>query len=83
MIRNLMNQNVFCLITLIEIIVKDFHDFHVDFLEDSFKKETLGKLITDREMMFTIILSEFKEKIPEFKTSFDQYNEYQNASRFL
>ena len=30
-------------------------------------------------MMFTIILSEYKEKIPKFKTSFDQYNEYKNA----
>ena len=36
-------------------------------------------MITDREMMFSIILSEYKEKIPEFKASFDQYNEYQNA----
>ena len=79
MIRNLMNQIFFCLITLIEIIVKDFHDFHVDFLEDSLKKETLGKLITDSEMTFSIILSEYKEKIPEFITSFDQYNEYKNV----
>ena len=71
--RNLMNQIFFCLITLIEIIVKDFHDFHVDFLEDSLKKETLGKLITDSDITFSIILSEYKEKIPEFKTSFDQY----------
>ena len=39
MIRNLMNQ-IFFLITLIEIIVKDFHDFHVDFLEDSLKKNS-------------------------------------------
>ena len=30
-------------------------------------------------MMFTIILSEYKEKIPEFEASFDQYNEYQNT----
>ena len=29
--------------------------------------------------MFSIILSEYKEKIPEFKTSFDQYNECKNA----
>ena len=29
--------------------------------------------------MFTIILSEYKEKIPEFEASFDQYNDYQNT----
>ena len=29
--------------------------------------------------MFTIILSEYKEKTPEFEASFDQYNDYQNT----
>jgi len=30
-------------------------------------------------MTFSTILSEYKEKIPEFITSFDQYNEYKNV----
>ena len=29
--------------------------------------------------MFTVILSEYKEEIPEFEASFDQYNDYQNT----
>ena len=53
--------------------------FMLIFQKIHLKKETLGKLITDREMMFTIILSEYKEKIPEFEASFDQYNDYQNT----
>jgi len=36
-------------------------------------------LITDREIVFTVILSEYKEEIPEFEASFDQYNDYQNT----
>ena len=69
----------FCFITLIDIIVKDFHDFYVDFLEDSLKKKTLGKLITDSDITFSIILSEYKDKTPEFILSLDQYNEYKNS----
>ena len=36
-------------------------------------------MISDREDVFAVILSEFKEAKPEFEASFDQYNDYQNT----
>ena len=36
-------------------------------------------MITDKEIVCTVILSEYKEEIPEFNASFDQYNDYQNT----
>ena len=36
-------------------------------------------MITDREIVFTVILSEYKEEIPEFEASVDQCNNYQNT----
>ena len=36
-------------------------------------------MISDKEIVFAVILSEFKEEKPEFEASFDQYNDYQNT----
>ena len=36
-------------------------------------------MITDKEIVFSVILSEFKEEKPEFESSLNQYNDYQNT----
>ena len=39
----------------------------------------LGKIITDRESVFSIISSEYKDIHQEFEASFEQYNYYQKT----
>ena len=36
-------------------------------------------MISDKEIVFAVVLSEFKEVNPEFGSSFNQYNKYQNT----
>ena len=36
-------------------------------------------MISDKEIVFAVVLSEFKEVKPEFESSFNQYNDYQNT----
>ena len=36
-------------------------------------------MISDKEIVFAVVLSEFKEVKPEFDSSFNQYNDYQNT----
>ena len=58
--------HIFFKIISIAYIVKDFHEFHMDFLEDKEKILILGELISDKEIVFDVILSELKEVKPEF-----------------
>ena len=44
-----------------------------------FQKILIGNLISDKENMFAVIMSEFKEEKPVFEASFNQYNDYQNT----
>ena len=37
----------------------------------------LGNLISDKEIVFAVVLSEFKEVKPEFESSSNDYKEYQ------
>ena len=46
------------------------------FLEDK-EKSILGNLISDKEIVFAIGLSEFKEVKPEFESPFNRYEDYQ------
>ena len=72
-------SNIFNLINLISIFIKEFHDFHVDFLKNPFNQITLGPMITDRESVFAIISSEYKDMNQEFEASFEQCNDYRNT----
>ena len=58
---------------------KRFSWFSCWFSRRFIKKKTLGKWITDSDITFSIILSEYKDKIPKFILSIDQYNEYKNS----
>ena len=36
-------------------------------------------MISDKDIVFAVVLSEFKEVKPEFDSSFNQYKDYQNT----
>ena len=57
-------------------IVKEIHEFHMDFLEDQEKRLIFGKLIYEKVIVFELVLSEFKEITPEFETTFIEYEEF-------
>ena len=46
------------------------------FLEDKEKILILGKLISDKEIVFKLVISEFKEITPEFETTFNESKEF-------
>ena len=54
----------------IHIYLKEFHDFYIAYLEDDEKKRIIGDLIHDKEFIFDIIQSEFKEIKSDFQTTF-------------
>ena len=60
----------------------DFHEFHMEFLEDKEKLLILRNLISDKEIVFEAILSAFKEVKPEFKLSFNEYEDYKQVLRY-
>ena len=41
----------------------------------------LGNLISNKEIVFEVVLSEFKEITPEFETSFNKYEDYKQILR--
>ena len=48
-------------------------------MEDKEKILTLGNLISDKEIVFAVVLSEFKEFKPEFESSFNEYEDYKQT----
>ena len=75
MIRQSTIQIIFLIIPIL-YIVNDFHEFHMDFLKDKENTLILGKFISDKEIVFEVVRSEFKEVKPEFESSFNEYEDY-------
>ena len=48
----------------------------MDFLEDQENILILGKLISDKEIVFELVLSELKKITPEFETIFNEYEDF-------
>jgi len=46
-------------------------------------KKILGNLICDKEIVFTVVLSDSKEENPKFESSFNQYNDYQHILKMI
>ena len=53
----------------------------MDFFTDKEKILFLGKLISDKKIVFEVVLSEFKEVKPEFESSFNDYEDYKQRLR--
>ena len=51
----------------------------MEFSEDKEKLLILRNLISDKEIVFEAILSEFKEVKPEFELSFNEYEDYKQT----
>ena len=47
-------------------ILKEFHEFHMAFLVDEETKSSVGDLIDDKEFVFDIVQTEFKEITSDF-----------------
>ena len=60
-------------------IVKEIHEFHMDFLEDQEKRLIFGKLVYEKVIVFELVLSEFKEITPEFETTFIEYEDFKES----
>ena len=56
MIRQSTIQIIFLIIPIL-YIVNDFHEFHMDFLKDKENTLILGKFISDKEIVFEVVLS--------------------------
>ena len=51
------------------------------FLEDKEKILILGKFISDKEIVFELVLSEFNEITPAFETKFNEYEDFKQKLR--
>ena len=45
-------------------------------MEDQEKIRILGELMSNKEILFELVLSEFKEITPEFETNLNQYEDF-------
>ena len=53
----------------------------MDFLEDKERISILGNLISDKYIVFEVVLSEFKKVKPEFESPFNEYEDYKQTLR--
>ena len=53
----------------------------MDFLEDQEKILILGKLISDKDIVFELVLSKFKEITSKFETNFNEYEDFKQTLR--